>query len=74
VTLDSATVSDDGGRHDFESMGFSGGRALDVGNGPSGDSPPGVPEPSTWAMLLVGFGLAGGALRRRLATPSPSGA
>ena len=24
-----------------------------------------VPEPSTWAMLLVGFALAGGALRQR---------
>lgn len=26
---------------------------------------PGVPEPATWAMILVGFGLAGVALRRR---------
>jgi len=26
---------------------------------------PAVPEPATWALLLVGFGLAGGALRRR---------
>ena len=26
---------------------------------------PGVPEPATWAMLIAGFGLAGGALRRR---------
>jgi hypothetical protein len=25
----------------------------------------GVPEPSTWALSIVGFGLAGGALRRR---------
>lgn len=25
----------------------------------------GVPEPATWAMLVTGFGLAGGALRRR---------
>jgi hypothetical protein len=25
--------------------------------------PPGVPEPSTWAMMLVGFALIGGALR-----------
>jgi hypothetical protein len=25
----------------------------------------GVPEPTTWAMMIVGFGLAGGALRRR---------
>lgn len=26
---------------------------------------PGVPEPATWAIMIVGFGLAGGALRRR---------
>ncbi|MBK7284314.1 MAG: PEP-CTERM sorting domain-containing protein [Sphingomonadales bacterium] len=26
-----------------------------------------VPEPSTWAMLLFGFGVVGFALRRRLA-------
>jgi hypothetical protein len=25
----------------------------------------GVPEPATWAMMLVGFGAAGAALRRR---------
>lgn len=27
-----------------------------------------VPEPATWAMMIVGFGMAGGALRRRRAT------
>ncbi|MHB8528229.1 MAG: PEPxxWA-CTERM sorting domain-containing protein [Caulobacteraceae bacterium] len=27
-----------------------------------------VPEPATWAMLIVGFGLAGAALRRRTVT------
>jgi hypothetical protein len=26
---------------------------------------PGVPEPATWAMLITGFGLVGGAMRRR---------
>ncbi|MDP3747181.1 MAG: PEPxxWA-CTERM sorting domain-containing protein [Phenylobacterium sp.] len=26
---------------------------------------PGIPEPSTWAMMIAGFGLAGSALRRR---------
>ena len=26
---------------------------------------PGVPEPATWAMMIVGFGLVGGAMRRR---------
>ena len=28
-------------------------------------TPPGVPEPATWAMLLLGFGAAGFAIRRR---------
>ena len=28
----------------------------------------GVPEPSTWAMLILGFGLLGGAMRRRSET------
>ncbi len=26
---------------------------------------PGIPEPSTWAVMILGFGLAGAALRRR---------
>jgi hypothetical protein len=26
---------------------------------------PGVPEPSTWAMMLIGFGAVGFAMRRR---------
>jgi len=30
--------------------------------GPTG---PGVPEPTTWALMIAGFGLAGAALRRR---------
>jgi hypothetical protein len=29
------------------------------------DPGPGVPEPATWAMLILGFGAAGAALRRR---------
>ncbi|HEU4651546.1 MAG TPA: CHRD domain-containing protein [Croceibacterium sp.] len=32
---------------------------------------PAIPEPATWALLLLGFGLAGGALRRR---PAAAGA
>ncbi len=28
---------------------------------------PGIPEPSTWALLILGFGAVGGALRRRSA-------
>ena len=41
-----------------------------------GDSgPPGVPEPSSWAMLLAGFLLGGTALRRsRMLSPNRSGA
>lgn len=27
--------------------------------------PPAVPEPGTWALMILGFGLVGGALRRR---------
>ena len=44
--------------YDYETQGFLGRwhyRALVSG----------VPEPTTWAMMIVGFGLAGGALRRR---------
>lgn len=33
----------------------------------SGDSLALVPEPATWAMMIAGFGLVGGALRRRRA-------
>lgn len=31
---------------------------------------PAVPEPATWAMMLAGFGLIGGALRNRAARPA----
>ena len=31
---------------------------------------PGVPEPATWAMMIGGVGMAGGALRRRKACVS----
>jgi len=33
---------------------------------PTGTNPPGaVPEPATWAMMIAGFGMAGGAARRK---------
>lgn len=34
---------------------------------------PGVPEPSSWAMLLAGFGLVGAIARRRTALPARAG-
>ncbi|QJU59329.1 PEP-CTERM sorting domain-containing protein [Sphingomonas sp. AP4-R1] len=36
-----------------------------LGSISTGELPASVPEPATWAMLVVGFGLTGGALRRR---------
>ncbi len=32
----------------------------------------GVPEPATWAMMILGFGVVGGGLRRRRAAMRPS--
>ena len=32
----------------------------------------GVPEPASWAMLILGFGIIGGAMRRRRATYRPA--
>jgi opacity protein-like surface antigen len=36
------------------------------------EAPAGVPEPATWAMMLVGFGGLGAIIRRRRATTSTS--
>lgn len=33
--------------------------------------PPGVPEPQSWAMLIVGFGVVGGAMRNRRQAAQP---
>lgn len=35
-------------------------------------TPPAVPEPASWAMMLAGFGLVGGAIRRRAPSALPS--
>jgi len=65
VTMDTNTVSADctgagaigSNRVDFGSQGFSGsGDMTAVGA---------VPEPGTWAMMVIGFGLVGGAIRRQ---------
>jgi hypothetical protein len=41
--------------------GFSNGALYQTGDAPP---PPALPEPSTWAMMLLGFGAAGVAVRR----------
>jgi hypothetical protein len=41
--------------------------SLDLGQGVIFEPPGGVPEPATWAMMIVGFGAAGSVLRRRYA-------
>ena len=41
-------------------------QSLQVGTGSgTGSQVPGVPEPATWAMMLMGFGATGVAMRRR---------
>ena len=64
VTMDTNTVSGNcasgggygSGRTDFGSHGFS-------GSGGSGGGA--VPEPATWALMLLGFGGLGAMLRRQ---------
>ena len=58
-----------GGGSFTKSFGSFGGGGGTGGGGTGG----GVPEPAGWIMMLAGFGLAGGALRRRSAPrPSPT--
>ena len=53
----SVVVTDTGPPSAFAISGLSG----------TADFAGGVPEPTTWALMLGGFGLAGAALRRRRA-------
>lgn len=65
VTMDTNTISADctgsgalgTNRTDFGSQGFSGSGAI--------TSVGAVPEPGTWAMMVIGFGMFGGAMRRQ---------
>ena len=43
-------------------------RATVTGAGPGPNPNPAVPEPATWLMMILGFGLIGGALRRQRMT------
>lgn len=52
----------DGGKITLaDTRGWSNAVLYTTGNPPP---PPGVPEPATWAMMLMGFGAAGTAIRR----------
>lgn len=44
------------------------GSLIDIGQGPI--VTPGIPEPATWAMMVLGFGAIGTAIRRRRTVPS----
>jgi hypothetical protein len=48
-----------------DGAGFALGGTGGVGNEPPGVGAGGVPEPASWAMMLIGFGGLGGALRSR---------
>jgi PEP-CTERM motif len=64
VTLTNPTVR-------YQSTGLNGGGSAigtPTSNPPPPPPPPVVPEPATWAMMLLGFGAVGFALRRRRRT------
>ena len=54
----------------FDSLGFKEAKQFDFGVAPGFPThqPPGVPEPSTWAMMLLGFASLGYAAYRRKKT------
>ncbi len=51
------------------SVGLSGGRVVEL-DGVSGTISGAVPEPATWATMILGFGLVGGTMRRRRGAPA----
>lgn len=54
--------------YDDHSGTFGGTMAVVTLGSPTSFNPNGVPEPATWAMMLLGFGALGGLLRQRRAT------
>ena len=53
---------------DSTALGISGGSAIGTPTSNPPPPPPVVPEPATWAMMLIGFGAVGFTLRRRRRT------
>lgn len=53
----------------YESDNHTIGYFIDKGDG---TPVPGVPEPTTWMMLIAGFGMIGGAMRHRRGTLAPA--
>jgi hypothetical protein len=62
ATLDGNRVSNDCGGNGGSVDGSLGSNRGDFGSGGFAGA---VPEPSSWALLITGFGLTGFALRRR---------
>lgn len=53
-------------------VGVAGRYVFNVRNGTVTPEPGAVPEPGTWALLILGFGAVGGAMRRRAAVAKVS--
>lgn len=57
----------------YRNVGGDGGGMLQASpTGPGGPPVGGIPEPSTWAMMILGFGAAGAAMRRRKGAVQPA--
>lgn len=58
------------GPGELHNTGYKGGLLTPTPS--TGPIAPGVPEPATWAMMLLGFAVVGGAMRKRRNTPTVS--
>lgn len=62
LTVDGVVISDQ----------FSAANVNVLGQGFNFGPPPAVPEPATWALLILGFGVVGHAMRRRRSIAKPA--